>query len=121
MTEKRGTVVTNAFLLLTITYIMVNVINDGYSGITRLYEQWGNALHIGLAYFVYQLTDDVPHLVAGRSPISEMTPEGKRINKPISRSEIPKFITKRIMNHLSKTIFVIIFSQIILYVYIRLN
>ena len=120
MTEQKGIVVRNAFLLLTITYIMVNIINDGYNGIIRLYDQWRNALHIGVAYFVYQLTDDIPHLVAGRSPISEMNSDGKRINKPITKDEIPKFMASRIINHLSKTMFVIIFSQIILSIYIKL-
>lgn len=121
MTEQRGTIVRNAFLLLTITYIMVNITNDGYNGLTRLYDQWRNALHIGAAYFVYQLTDDIPHLVAGRSPVSEMTPEGKRINKPMSKEEIPKFMISRVMNHLSKTMFVIIFSQILLSIYVKLH
>jgi len=109
-----GTVSVTVTLVATLVYTVISYLHNGDSSIWAVYEQWRNALHIGLAYFVYQVTDDVPHLIAGRSPISTIDKDGKPEHKEMDRAQIPNYMLGRVTNHLSRTLFVVVVSQLIL-------
>lgn len=94
--------------------ILVGYSIKNYTSVQDFYNNWKNELIIGAAYFFYQITDDIPMLITGRSPIPIRT-NGKTDYKKMGKRELPRFIALRILSHLSRANFVILASRVILH------
>ena len=95
--------------------VWVGLIQRPEGGVKELYDEWHNALHIGGAYFLYQVVDDVPHLIAGHSPEQvSKSKEDQRESREISRKDIPGILIGRAVNHFFRGLFVIVLSKLVL-------
>lgn len=95
--------------------VWIAAVQRPQGGIDGLYEEWRNALHVGGAYFLYQVVDDVPHLIAGHAPGAVRGKPGERNGTAeISRKDIPAIMFGRAVNHLFRALFVVVLAKVVL-------